>query len=278
MLFCPKCKYEYENDIKVCPDCDSELVPELNIEKKFNHQVYYDENIEYLEKLKSFLIENEIENVSINFEEDRNLYSLCTDTSSKYKATTLLNILFKEELEKEANEDNDNSDLSDIENVSDIYSNKKQAKYKNALTKYNDYLGTGILNTIIGFLGDLIFILDLFNIRSVGSIIANIGMLVVFNFFFISGIYYLVKSQKVKPEIATEGKLTDDIMSFIIQNYDKTYIDDKITENNQNLDENTIYFERTAFLNKEIKNKFDNIDDAYLENLIEQLYERLFEE
>lgn len=38
MSHCPKCKYEYQPDIKICPDCDAELVAdlpeELNEEKK----------------------------------------------------------------------------------------------------------------------------------------------------------------------------------------------------------------------------------------------------
>ncbi len=31
-MFCPKCKSEYEAGIKVCPDCDVELVSELKEE------------------------------------------------------------------------------------------------------------------------------------------------------------------------------------------------------------------------------------------------------
>lgn len=29
MPYCPKCKYEYRPDIKVCPDCNEKLVAEL---------------------------------------------------------------------------------------------------------------------------------------------------------------------------------------------------------------------------------------------------------
>jgi len=29
MPFCPKCKYEFESDIKKCPDCGTTLVPQL---------------------------------------------------------------------------------------------------------------------------------------------------------------------------------------------------------------------------------------------------------
>ncbi|TFH64514.1 MAG: hypothetical protein E4G91_05545 [Candidatus Zixiibacteriota bacterium] len=32
MAFCPKCRYEYQPGIDICPDCDEKLVPELPVE------------------------------------------------------------------------------------------------------------------------------------------------------------------------------------------------------------------------------------------------------
>jgi hypothetical protein len=29
MAYCPKCRYEYENDIEYCPDCEVDLIAEL---------------------------------------------------------------------------------------------------------------------------------------------------------------------------------------------------------------------------------------------------------
>lgn len=29
MSYCPKCKYYFENDVKVCPDCKTELVDQI---------------------------------------------------------------------------------------------------------------------------------------------------------------------------------------------------------------------------------------------------------
>lgn len=282
MPFCPKCKYEYEKEIKTCPDCGSELVDELVIENHFNNPVYYDNNLEYLEKLKAFLIENNVKNVSINHEEDRDTYSLCTDTSSKYKATTLLNILFKEELEQEAendseaNDDNNNSELeSNFDDNEAKASSKGGKKYKSVAEKYNDYLGTGILNTAIGIICDIGLFMDILPVefKGISNIFALGGMGIVFNLFLISGIWYLIKARKVHPEIAKEKQLTEDILNYIKDNFNKEYFDEKLN----NADENNIYFERIKLINTAITNKFDNLDENYLDNLIETIYEDLFE-
>ena len=34
MAFCPDCRYEYRNEIRVCPDCGAELVDDLPAEDK----------------------------------------------------------------------------------------------------------------------------------------------------------------------------------------------------------------------------------------------------
>ena len=37
MPFCPKCKYEFRDDITVCPDCDLTLVTKLHEPKEQEH-------------------------------------------------------------------------------------------------------------------------------------------------------------------------------------------------------------------------------------------------
>ena len=33
MSYCPKCKYEFENDVKTCPDCKMELIDKITEEQ-----------------------------------------------------------------------------------------------------------------------------------------------------------------------------------------------------------------------------------------------------
>lgn len=40
-MFCPKCRYEYRDDIKVCPDCRCELVQRLNEDEEKKKSVDY---------------------------------------------------------------------------------------------------------------------------------------------------------------------------------------------------------------------------------------------
>lgn len=50
MPYCPKCRYEYRDDIKDCPDCDIELVEELPPEGEYKDNLRdVGNNIEPLE-------------------------------------------------------------------------------------------------------------------------------------------------------------------------------------------------------------------------------------
>lgn len=263
MRFCPKCKYEYNDDVKICSDCNCELVDTLFEEEKFNNPVYYDENLEYLEELKKILIDNGIKNVSIN-EEDANKYSICTDTSSKYKAVTLLNMLFKEELQNEFEDDSFDGDISDLKENSDDSIIKK---YKPLRERYKDYKDTGIVNTSIGILGDILIIC--FKVSF--EYFCALG--VVCNLFLASGIRYIIKSHNIKPEIEKEEQLTDEIKNYIRNSIDDLLKDLKIDDENEEI----IYFNRIKILKDAINEKIDKLENDYVEYVTEVIYEELFD-
>jgi hypothetical protein len=45
MPFCPKCKYEYKPEIRICPDCNEELVNNLT-EEEPEEEPEFDEEVE----------------------------------------------------------------------------------------------------------------------------------------------------------------------------------------------------------------------------------------
>src|SRR3990170_8012601 len=41
MPFCPNCRFEYKQEIKICPDCGADLVPELQVKKENAENIKY---------------------------------------------------------------------------------------------------------------------------------------------------------------------------------------------------------------------------------------------
>ncbi|MFP4546524.1 MAG: putative signal transducing protein [Fidelibacterota bacterium] len=63
MSYCPKCKYEFEDDVKICPDCKKELVEKKPVEQHVERKwVTLDKMTSSVmaDMLKEALEENEI--------------------------------------------------------------------------------------------------------------------------------------------------------------------------------------------------------------------------
>ena len=75
-MICPKCEYEYVKDIKVCPDCDAELIPVEEFEGNLVHHsdwvvLFGCEMLYEAEMIKSNLEGANIEALVLN-QKDRN--------------------------------------------------------------------------------------------------------------------------------------------------------------------------------------------------------------
>lgn len=275
MPFCPKCRYEYTDNVTICPDCGSELTDTLeDSAETYNHPVYYDNNEDYVKELCEFLKENGVNNTSVTYSNEKNTFVLSTDTSSKNKAVTLLNLYFEEELKKEA-EMSDNLEAT-ASNTPD--KSPSHAPYVKKADKYKDLRSSGISLIVIGILGDLYMILNALSLtpikfEGISSILFYIVMGTLFNVFLIGGIFSLKSAGRLREDIGKEENLTEDILHYITTEFPKKFFEEKF----KNIDENNIYFERTDFIREEIIKKYGELEESYLDNLIEQLYQNIFE-
>lgn len=272
MPFCPKCRYEYTDSVTICPDCGSTLTDTLEDGiATYNQPVYYDKDEEYLNRLCEFLKENGVDNTSVSFSGEKNTFALSTDTSSKNKAVTLLNLYFEDELKQEAEPSDNNKDTLSGNAASHTPYVKKSDKYK-------DLRSSGISLIIVGILGDIYIILDALSLtpitfEGISSILFYIVMGTLFNVFLIGGILSFRSACRIREDIGKEETLTEEILKYITSEFPKDFFDEKF----KSIDENSIYFERTDFIRSEIIKKFGELEESYLDNLIEQLYQALFE-
>lgn len=208
MPYCPKCKYKYVEGKTICPDCECELVDELD-----------------------------------------------NDTNTSEDAFS-----------------NDNSGEDFISNSGKQYITKSD--------KYKDLHSSSLSLIIVGVLGDIFLILNALDVlpihfafEGLSGILFYIVMGTLLNVFLIGGIVSLKSAGKIKSEIKSEEDFTSSVISYITDTYTKNSIDEHFSST----DEANLYFEREAFIKKAISDKFGELDEAYLDKLIEDIYQQIFE-
>lgn len=289
MAICPNCKLEYENGIKICADCKCELLdklPELDIDIP----MYYDKDEEYINTLINYLNYSKIKEVDKRYDDEQESFCIYTDSANEKKVKRLLNTYFDNELKEEAQtepsepetddskdntENSDSSELSPFNNIENA-----PANYVKKADKYKDLQGSAISLITVGILGDVYLIgkvLGLINFGPVLNQLSNILFLIVmgtlFNVFLIGGILAYKSSKTIKNEIGTEEETTaailDEFTAKTAEELDSNY---DTTGN-----EGALYFNRTDYLKKQITEKYGELDEAYLEDLIEQIYQAIFD-
>ncbi len=273
MAICPICKLEYEDGITICTDCNCKLVDKLPDFER-NIPMYYDKNEEYLSKLIEYLKYSKIDAVEQRYDEKQESFCIYTDVAHEKNVRHLLNIYFDNELKEEAQKE------SETEPITDSPFEEAPASYVKKADKYKDLRGSALSLITVGVLGDIYLIGKTFGFISFGpeyegitSILFLIVMGTLFNVFLIGGILAYGKSNIIKAEIGEEEQLTADILSeFTVKSAEE--LD---TNYETDVNEGTLYFNRTDYLKKQIINKYGNLEEAYLEDLVEQIYQTVFE-
>lgn len=310
MPWCPNCKTEYREGIKVCADCGAALIAELKEEAE-RAQIALLQNPDTVEKLKAYLkyagIEAESEYID---EEEAYLVTVAESDGKKaaveYKAFMTVEA---EKLKDFENQDGLSLELSDedggvkesikIENMEDLdklrkagISDQDLAKllkisapqykpagvYESQAEKANEFSSTGYTFTIVGCLMfiftllNLVGIIDLFkgNYMTLGILfalsIAGIGV----------GIGAFKRSKRAKSMVADEEKRTDEINEWIEKH---AYImTQQGLDGSDGTPEEILYLKRTDAMKKALETCFGQLNEDYVDSLLDDFYNKHFGE
>lgn len=268
MPFCPKCKYEYKEGIKICADCNVELVDSLadvSVTILTREEDTIDEALE-------FLIANNF-NGAYKEESDTfdNLFDLKVPESKRKEASDMLNVYYREvheaseeekELEEEIKINRDNS-----------------SRYVNLDDKAENYRSGAIVLIGMGIAGAVFLILvniGVFNlpVPSSTKTLINIVMGGLFAAFIILGINSVICYRKIKVQAID----ADDLEKKIIDWADNILDKDSITVDDRDGDsEEIMFFNRTEALKKQLDEAFPDLDQSFKDHIVEELYDRIFE-
>lgn len=274
MSFCPICKYEYDDtEITQCPDCHCDLVDSLP-DNEVTIPVFFDESEEYCSKMMEYLHYNQVEDVQLMFVADRQSYGIYTNAANEKQVRVLLNTFLNNELKEEP----ENFEKDSEANVSENTSNS--GPYIKKADKYKDLIDSAISLIIIGTLGDIYLLGKLLGFITFGpdysgatQVLFTLVMGSLFTVFIIGGILSFCSAKKIKGEISVEEQTTIDIK----EKFGSMNQEELDSHYDTNVDEAALYFNRTAYLKALIFADYPDIEETYLEEMIEQIYTKIFE-
>ncbi len=266
MPWCPNCKNEYRKGILVCSDCGAALVEELPEEdvNKVIMIAHKEEAQNYYDLLKNF----EIERAMLQYNEESDLYHVSVPESQVEKAKKLA-IIQKINLKEE-----------ETEKTEDIQQEPVQHVYVHHSERHQELLSSAYSLLIVGVIGLVVVLLSVLKIiplpfPEVTNYMMEITVGVLCIIFVVAGLHCLKSERSVEKHAKEEDKLTSEITQWFKKSFDNFVIDTDIEEN---LPEEVKYFKRCEAMKQIIRRSYGNLDEGYLDRLIEELYQYLYED
>lgn len=156
------------------------------------------------------------------------------------------------------------------------------ATYMKAKDKAENYKSSGFALTFVGGVGIIFMILFITGVIDF-QMADNIRLIstIVFSLMFATFLYMGIKSfsdAKKQALISADEEETDsEIRDWFLFNYNAETIDEACSIGPDERKDETSYFARNEYMKKAILDKYPDIDRAYLENLIEDLYTETYE-
>lgn len=203
--------------------------------------------------------------------------TICADCGSE-----LVESLTEEAAEAEAAGDfSDDSGLDEAETQPETErAALSRGVYKDNAQKAADCKDSGYTLTVIGGIGLLAVILSAagvlpFRLRGSAAVLSYGVMGVMFLIFLVIGVRSIQSAGIFKKKALTESNVKEEIMNWSRENLDAGRVDASLPDGTFSEEEN--YFRRTAYMKEQIAQSFVNLEDGFLDNLIEELYAEIFE-
>lgn len=288
MAWCPKCRNEYVEGITTCADCGVELVAELPEETAPDAPVVlcHVNDVENGSKFVAYLNYGNIQTAGLlqTGETEEDGYDVVVAEFEREAAEQLFSGFDSVEelaqsdiselipdIEKQLEELKDeeaNHMFSDLRTESStVYVKKKD--------KYNDLKFSGISFIVFGILGGGLLIANVIGLINIFNQFSSFIMALVFIIFIGIGVSSLIRAGKLKSIVSEEEKVTNEVLDWMEENITDEHIASLI---DKDLSEEDNYFQVHGLLCEELSGQFTFLNKGYVEQLMDDRYNRYCEE
>jgi len=274
MAWCPKCKNEYREGISVCSDCGCELVEESELTER-KPIIFGDK--EQIENIQKFLEYNSIFSSEINYDEEGDVYELFVSEAEAEQSVKCISVFLREQaLEAE-------EQMADELDIPSPRTTPGARTYESVAARAEDNRSSAVTLLFVGGIGMIILILfatgiipNPFTFKSM--LMTYLVMGILFLVFIIMGFVSLKTSKILSKTAEKESNIAKEIKDWCSKNISAEEIDKAIISEDEELTEELKYFKRTEKLKEIIHNQFINLEEDFVEHLIDDNYDSIFEE
>ncbi len=303
MPWCPKCKMEYVSGITTCADCNVPLEEEINDEETLVS--FLETKKELLaSKLVKFLQFSKIQEAEYKYDMEKELYIVYVWEDSMKQVKKLYqafyeveselvlsslqskgqedtsythDTLYEEDDEEDSKDDSlaDDDSMFDQDEIRELYESKnkrpeKSTAYVKKEEQYHDLKSSALTFIIVSFLGIAILILNIVGVLSIfNGFLPYTVMSATFVIFFLVGISSYQKAKVVYKQIDEENNTTDMINRYLLEHVTRKDLDAKTNPNDS---DEIRFYQILELLKVMVIEKFGELDDSYLERILEEFY------
>lgn len=312
MPWCPNCKTEYQEGIEVCADCGAKLVDELPAERELAVVAYISEE-ELAQKLVKYLEFSSMP-AEYAYSDSEESFAVSVDADRLEEAKVAFRAFYSVESKNEmmksfqkgikaarsqdgSEEDDDDESEGidfDAEILESIPEEEMSASEKEAIAKAviseqvykpaevyvtKEDESKEMLSTAITFLGFAVLLLVflVLNALKIITIFSNTASLIMLGVMAIGcclvGINAIKRSRRAEVASSDEKKLTNSLNEWLKENI----TNDMFADVNPELGEEILYLQRCDIIRSKLTAAFTDLDDNYVDALIEEFYNSFFD-
>lgn len=294
MPWCPKCKNEYVEGIKICADCGCSLVDSLD---DIGEALTFGTE-EEMRELADFLTYNKIVSANLKPAGEDGIFEIYVSDADRKKAGRLASVFLQQieakKKEKEAQNAPEESDgiccgTNKSETVPEKESDEKesagnaetQGVYEEAAKKAAEYKSGAQTLIAVGILGFILLGLLIGGVLPVRLSPASQTLTVVvmgtlFLIFIVMGVLSVQSYRKLSKKAESENSLKEELMKYCAEKLQAAKLDEEAEISGTDTQE-VRYFKRTERLKERIREQYPEVEENYLDNFADEIYPQIFE-